>query len=126
MRRICAAALALMLASPATACPYGQIRRISMHRCVGIYTALGSPYAHHTYSMRRHYHWVRRPATNRPDKFADRPLITDDEPAAVPAGRRGPRLDKAHDPRESPAAIITIPFGIPGSVMGRPANYWSP
>ena len=125
MRRFCAAALALMLISSASACPYGQIRRISMHRCVGIYTALGSPYAHHTYSTRRHYHSVRRPATNRPDKFADRPLITDDEPAAVSAGRRGPRLDKAHNPGEPPTATL-IPYDIPSSVMGRPANYWSP
>ena len=124
MRRFCAAVLALMLVSPADACPRGQIRRISMHRCVGIYTALGSPYAHHTYSMRRHYHSVRRPATNRPSKFADRPL-TDDEPAAVSAGRRGPRLDKAHNPGEPPTATL-IPYDIPSSVMGRPANYWSP
>ena len=125
MRRICAAALALMLVSPAAACPYGQIRRISMHRCVSIYTALGSPYAHHTYSTRRHYHSVRWPATNRPSKFADRPL-TDDEPAAVSAGRRGPRLEKAHNPGEPPTAIMALPYDIPESVMGRPANYWAP
>ena len=125
MWRLCAAVLALVLVSPASACPYGQIRRISLHRCVGVYTSLGSPYGHHGYAARWRYHSVRRPATIQPAKFAARPLTADEPPAAVSAGRRGPRLDKAHNPGESPAAA-TVPYEIPESVMGRPANYWAP
>jgi len=125
MWRLCATALALVLVSPASACPRGQIRRISMHRCVGVYSSLGSPYARHGYSTRWRYHWVRRPATIQPAKFAARPLTADEPPAAVSAGRRGPRLDKAHNPGEPPTATL-IPYEIPTTVMGRPANYWAP
>ena len=47
MKRIIAAALVAALATPAVAgCPYGQILRVSMGKCVSIHSKLASGYVH--------------------------------------------------------------------------------
>jgi hypothetical protein len=46
-RKLIGVALALALATPAVlACPYGQILRVSMGKCVSIHSKLAAGYAH--------------------------------------------------------------------------------
>lgn len=57
----------LMTQVHASQCPHGQIRRIHLHRCVGIYTSLAAPYV---------YRWPRRQFHHRHRHFLDVPEDT--------------------------------------------------
>jgi hypothetical protein len=54
MRRLKVAALVVMLAAPADAarCPYGQILRVSMGRCVSVHSRLALGYVHRARARR--------------------------------------------------------------------------
>jgi hypothetical protein len=69
-----------ILMSQVHACPRGQIRRIHLHRCVGIHSELAAPYARAWDVEAPRHHFSRRSASRDriPDKLAeDRPWYVD-------------------------------------------------
>lgn len=93
---------ALMTQVHASQCGHNQIRRVHLHRCVGIYSSLAAPYLYR-WPRHRHHH----PQRDTPDETPDRYYV-DVSIHVKPELKPEPEA-----PRKTPPRFSTSPWDWP-------------